>query len=46
MGAIFLHTKSFFLAGFGMLQILLSMPCALFFYRTLRPRRSAAVTRP
>ena len=30
-----LHTGSFFLGGLGMLQILFSLPTALFFYRTL-----------
>ena len=30
-----MHTGSFFLGGFGMLQILLSMPLSLFIYRTV-----------
>eukprot|EP01050_Picozoa_sp_SAG11_P004863 SAG11_NODE_322_length_10757_cov_2.841809_4_plen_494_part_00 len=29
------HTGSFFLGGFGMLQILMSMPTSLFIYRTI-----------
>ena len=32
---ITVHTGSFFLGGFGMLQILMSMPASLFIYRTV-----------
>ena len=32
---LIVHTRSFFLGGCGMLQILMSMPCSLFIYRTI-----------